>query len=842
MKLSSSLSVTAVLLLSSSSLETAFAGCPMGFSGKNPHTTDDASVPPMNKAAAANEHSMKVHKTPLVHFKLPPKDRDASTTFSEGGVLVDLAKADEKTREQHQEQQRKLDNMLYDPLTGYMQSSPAYSNQNVGDGYAIPEGGYAAVRQYVIDNILTNSKDFWPADFNSPTGPNYGGLFMRLAWHCNGTYRISDGRGGCDGGSIRFPPISLWPDNASLNMALELLIPVKEYFGPKLSWGDLIVLAADAAMEYMGGPVIGFCGGRIDWTNGDQALPLGPSVIQQSLFPCTGFKDGEECPVGEICPGCDAPLGTAAIGLIYVDPEGTPLGDVNQTAEHIREVFARMGFDDRQTVSAIGGGHAFGKCHGPCTKDAVIDKCADVPWGSHYGRDRELHHDIDQTYHDTCSQHCPAPDGNTTLTSWKQKMTSGLEVVWTSHPTSWDNEYFTALVDYEWVPYDGPGGHMQWEIKGGDGPDIQMLTSDVTLYMSNDSVYTALSMEYAASLDNLTRDFGQSWYQLMSRDMGPRTRCLGTELPPMQSWEEFDPPLSTDLPDYVPIRAAIQKSIDDEPSNVAAFATLAINCASTFRASDYRGGCNGAAIRFPPSIDWEENEGTSGFLKLLEPIKDEFSDISWSDLIVLAGQTSIESSGGIATPFCGGRSDADDGKKSVGLDFRIFNNNIYDSIMYNIANMGMSLSEGLALTATPDSINWLSMTGAGNTTISDSSGDTYTLSNQFFVNLMDSDDDVVTDWFKGEFIPIAEAFVDDNGYFLDQYAKAFNYLVTADLFDGPTKNACQGVNTPTLEGQSASPTDSPVDDDAESAASSIVTVSGTFFALLAAASPWMVMA
>ena len=174
---------------------------------------------------------------------------------------------------------------------------------------------------------------------------------------------------------------------------------------------------------------------------------LGPSVIQQSLFPCTGFKDGEEeCPVGEICPGCcDAPLGTAAIGLIYVDLEGTPLGDVNQTAEHIREVFARMGFNDRQTVSAIGGGHAFGKCHGPCTKDAVIDKCADVPWGSHYGRDRESHHDIDQTYHNTCSQHCPAPDGNTTLTSWKQKMTSGLEVVWTSHPTSWDNEYFTAL-------------------------------------------------------------------------------------------------------------------------------------------------------------------------------------------------------------------------------------------------------------------------------------------------------------------------------------------------------------------------------------------------------------
>ena len=154
----------------------------------------------------------------------------------------------------------------------------------------------------------------------------------------------------------------------------------------------------------------------------------------------------------------------------------------------------------------------------------------------------------------------------------------------------------------------------------------------------------------------------------------------------------------------------------------------------------------------------------------------------------------------------------------------------------------MSLLEGLALTAAPDSINWLSMTGAGNTTISDSSGNTYTLSNQFFVNLMDSDDDVVTDWFKGEFIPIAEAFVDDNGFFLDQYAKAFNYLVTANLFDGPTKNAYQGVNTPTLEGQSASPTDSPVDDDAESAASSIVTISGIFFALLAAASPWMVMA
>ena len=204
--------------------------------------------------------------------------------------------------------------------------------------------------------------------------------------------------------------------------------PVKEKHGEKLSWGDLIVLAADAAIESMGGPMIGFCGGRIDVTNGDQSLPLGPSVIQQTLMPC----GEDQCPVGEICPGCEPPLGSAAVGLIYVNPVGTPPGEFEPTAANIREVFARMGFDDRMTVAAIGGGHAFGKCHGPCLAEEVIKKC---------GINSENDND------NTCHKFCPNPTTNSTEGpyTWEQKMTSGLEVTWTRQPTSWSNDFFKNM-------------------------------------------------------------------------------------------------------------------------------------------------------------------------------------------------------------------------------------------------------------------------------------------------------------------------------------------------------------------------------------------------------------
>lgn len=737
-------------------LSTVSAQCPFASMGNK------ATGPNPHGFAVANEQSMLDNNTPLVRFKEPKKDRQL---FQDDGNIV--------------------------------VGKTAYSNQNVGDGYAIPEGGYSSVRQDVIDMVLTNSKEFWPADFTGPVGPSYGGLLIRLAWHCNGTYRTSDGRGGCDGAQIRFDPVANWADNASLNMALELLKPVKDKHGDTLSWGDLIVLAADASIAHMGGPVIGFCGGRIDQPNGDEALPLGPSVIQQSLMPC-----GDLCPVGEICPDCAAPLGTEAIGLIYVEPAGTPIGAFDGTAQNIREVFGRMGFDDRMTVAAIGGGHAFGKAHGACSAEEQIEIC-DEPTEDSVSALR-------------CHQFCPSPTSGSMEGpySWQQKSTSGFEITWTTNPTTWDNEYFQNMFDYTWITETSPGGHLQWktttnETFPGIDANIGMFTTDLALAFG-DEEYAKLSREYAADLDSLTNDFGMAWYQLMTRDMGPRTRCLGDEQPPIQPYEEKFSlgPLSLDKPNYVPIRSAIQQLIDETPSTTAAFSSLAVQCASTFRFSDYQGGCNGAAIRYPPSRDWESNNGASSTLELLQPIKDEFAAISWADLIVLAGQTAIENSGVQPLPFCGGRVDADDGEKAVGLDPKIYNNNTYDSIMYDITNKGLTLAEGVALFATPNLpiaqviLDKTAATMDGTVKVSRTVDNTkselssYQVSSNYFVELKNTNPNSVL--FTGSLGAIVEKFLGDNDYFLEQYGKAFNYMMTADLFDGPNQNACQGVNDPTL--------------------------------------------
>ena len=322
-----------------------------------------------------------------------------------------------------------------------------------------------------------------------------------------------------------------------------------------------------------------------------------------------------------------------------------------------------------------------------------------------------------------------------------------------------------------------------------------------------------ISKEYATNLESLTNDFGTAWYQLMSRDIGPRTRCLGEELPiEIQPWEKHMAfgPLSTPKPDYIPIRIAIQNSIDETPSNIASFATLAIQCASTFRSSDYQGGCNGAAIRFPPSIDWDTNNGAHASLVLLEPIKNGFPNVSWSDLIILAGQTAMEAAGGNPLPFCGGRVDVENGDKSVGLEPKIYNNNTYDSVMYDISNKGLSLAEGIALFATPNLplANIITIDGVITTDNSISlskrasvanENNSYQISNALFVELNDTDPNSVL--LMGDLGNIVNQFANDNEYFLEQYAKAYNYLMTADLFAGPTKNACQGVSDPTIKGQ-----------------------------------------
>lgn len=687
-------------------------------------------------------------------------------------------------------------------------SSP-YSNQREGDGATIPEGGYEAVR-VDLTALLTNSQAPWPADFDAPEGPNYGGLFIRLAWHCNGSYRISDGRGGCDGGNIRFSPENVWPDNASLNFALDLLKPTKEKFGESLSWGDLIVLAGDTAIKSMGGPVIGFCGGRIDNSDGAESEPLGPSVIQQELMPC-----GDDiCPEGMVCPGCQSPLGAAFMGLIYVNPEGPEghKGDFEASAASIREVFGRMGFNDRATVATIGGGHAFGKCHGACPADQV----------------------------DSETEMCPGGD------TWEHKFTSGLELKWTTTPTTWSNQYFKNLFAYNWINTTSPAGALQWEPEGENMPPIGMLTTDLAL-AEGDSEYKKLSSEYAEDLGAITKDFGEGWYQLMSRDMGQRERCLGDELPEMQAWETSLGPLKASLPDYVPVRKMIQKSIGDDENNLSLFAQLAMQCSNTFRQTDYRGGCNGARIRFEPEISWESNDGASDALEKLKPIKDAHSDVSWADIIVLAGQTAIEAAGGNKMSFCGGRVDAENGDASVGLKPVIYNNNTDASTVYDMAQKGLSMEEGVALFATPADgamelsnryFKELKAAAEGSTTDGTMEGS----NSQMYKNMGSMWGDQAL--LQETLTPIVDAFANDNTLFLETYAMAWNYMVTSDLFDGPTKNACEGVDTPTVEVEgdpSSTPTLSPTTSNtaaptsAPSAASHVSFAAASFVSIAAVA-------
>lgn len=453
------------------------------------------------------------------------------------------------------------------PFLKQKDQSAVYFQRNLqtrtreGDG-GVPDEGYAKVKED-IKTLLTDSKAFFPADFSPPVGPNYGGLMIRLAWHCSGSYRQSDGRGGCDGGRIRFDPELNWPDNANLNNALKLLEPVKDKYGSKLSWGDLIILAGNTAIESMGGPVIGFCGGRIDDTDGSDSLILGPSVEQEAIAPCQTLNPSRqgECNLVE-----GSPIGPTTVGLIYVNPAGPSgsEGDPIASGADIRRAFGNMGFNDTETVSLVGGGHAFGKCHGACD---------DPPCG----RDTDLEGIGPNTF------------------------TSGFEGPWTIQPTTWSNEYFNNLFNFEWELITGPGGNIQWTPKNADGsagPDIMMLTSDIAL--SKDSDYTSISQAYAANIDVLNKDFMHSWYRLTTQDMGPISRCVGDSIPPPQNFQDPLPGATATVreagTDFVEVRTKLQGLLDDDSSNGPAFVNLAFRCASTYRDTDYKGGCNGAVF------------------------------------------------------------------------------------------------------------------------------------------------------------------------------------------------------------------------------------------------------
>jgi len=502
----------------------------------------------------------------------------------------------------------------------------------------------AAVKRDIF-SLMTTSQHWWPADYG-----HYGPLFIRMAWHSAGTYRVGDGRGGAGGGNQRFAPLNSWPDNVNLDKARLLLWPVKQKYGRKLSWGDLMVLAGNCALESMGFKTFGFGGGREDLWEPEEDVNWGTETTWL----------GDERYSGE--RQLDKPLGAVQMGLIYVNPEG-PNGnpDPLASARDIRETFARMAMDDEETVALIAGGHTFGKTHGagPASnvgrepEGATIEQQG-LGWKNSFGSGR----------------------GGDTISS-------GLEGAWTPNPIKWDNGFFDTLFGYEWELTKSPAGAHQWKPKDGAGagtvPDAHdstkrhapfMLTSDIALRV--DPAYARISKRFHDNPQQFADAFARAWFKLTHRDMGPRVRYLGPEVPAEHLiWQDPVPVVDHPLIDAEDISALKGKLLASGLS-ISQLVATAWASASTFRGSDKRGGANGARIRLAPQKDWEANQPAqlAKVLAALERVRDEFNGaqaegkkVSLADLIVLGGCAAVEQAaknGGhqLVVPFTQGRTDA----------------------------------------------------------------------------------------------------------------------------------------------------------------------------------------
>jgi catalase-peroxidase len=493
-----------------------------------------------------------------------------------------------------------------------------------------------------IERVMTNSQDWWPADFG-----HYGPLFIRMAWHAAGTYRIHDGRGGAGSGQLRFAPLGSWPDNANLDKAKRLLWPIKRKYGRKISWADLMVLTGNVALESMGFKTFGFAGGRedvwepehVNW--GSEATWLGDERYS-----------GERQLAN--------PFGAVQMGLIYVNPEG-PNGnpDPIAAARDIRETFRRMAMNDEETVALIAGGHTFGKAHGAAPADKF---CGPEPEG---GNLEEQGFGWKSSYETGRGPH---------------STTSGLEVTWTTTPTKWSNDFFTHLFEYDWELTTSPAGAKQWKPKDGAGEGTvphahdkskkiapSMLTTDLSLRF--DPVYEKISRRFYQNPQEFADAFAKAWFKLTHRDMGPIARYLGPEVPKQpQLWQDPVPPVAHELigaKDIVALKAKILAS----GLTVSQLASTAWASASSFRGTDKRGGANGARIRLAPQKDWKVNNPPelARALKVLEGIQKEFSagtaKVSLADLIVLGGCAAVEKAAkdaghNVQVPFTPGRTDA----------------------------------------------------------------------------------------------------------------------------------------------------------------------------------------
>ncbi len=585
-----------------------------------------------------------------------------------------------------------------------------------------------------LRRLMTDSQDWWPADYG-----HYGGLFIRMAWHSAGTYRISDGRGGAGTGAQRFAPLNSWPDNANLDKARRLLWPIKKKYGNRISWADLMILAGNVALESMGFKTFGFGGGRVDIWEPEEDINWGVED--------TWLGDQRRQADGSIEPT----YGAVQMGLIYVNPEG-PNGnpDPIAAARDIREIFGRMAMNDDETVALIAGGHTFGKCHGACPASYVGPEPEAAPleeqglgWKNRYGSGK-------------------GPD----------TYTGGPEGAWTPTPTRWDMSYLETLYGYEWELTKSPAGAWQWRPKGGAGegtvPDAHdpnrrhapmMLTTDLALRM--DPAYDKICRHFLAHPEEFADAFARAWFKLTHRDMGPKVRYLGPEVPAEDLiWQDPLPPVDHPLIDADDIRALKAKVLASGlPS--ADFIRTAWAAASTFRGSDKRGGANGARIRLAPQKDWEVNEPArlARVLATLDEIRQDFNAtapvgkrVSLADLIVLAGSAAIEEAARkaghtIEVPFTPGRTDASQEQTDVASFAPLephadgFRNYLKPGLLARAEEYLIDRAQLLTLTAPELTVlvGGLRVLGANH---GDAPHGVFThrpgvLSNDFFVNLLD---------------------------------------------------------------------------------------------------------
>ncbi|MDB5197918.1 MAG: katG [Flaviaesturariibacter sp.] len=604
--------------------------------------------------------------------------------------------------------------------------------------------------------LMTDSQEWWPADFG-----HYGPFFVRLTWHSAGTYRIYDGRGGGGGGQQRFAPLNSWPDNVNLDKARRLLWPIKQKYGRKISWADLIILVGNVALESMGFKTFGFAGGRADtweaaedvywgaektWLGNEERYQKGkPGVAGHGVVPSDEDADGNFHDASKL----EVPLAAAHMGLIYVNPEG-PDGnpDPLAAARDIRITFGRMAMDDEETVALIAGGHSFGKTHGAAPSDNVGKEPAatdmdaqNFGWHNKFGIGK-------------------GPD----------TITSGLEVTWTTTPTQWSNNYFENLFAFEWELTKSPGGAHQWIAKdaGDIIPDAYdatkrhkptMLTTDVALRM--DPAYEKISRHFLENPDAFADAFARAWFKLTHRDMGPKALYLGPDVPAEDLiWQDPIPAVHHPLIDAADI-ASLKEAIAASGLSVAQAVSTAWASAATFRGSDKRGGANGARIRLAPQKDWHVNNPAQLYtvLEALEGIQADFNKkatggkkVSLADLIVLAGCAAIEQAAKeaghtITVPFTPGRADATQEQTDVEsaryLEPRADGFRNYRKIQSEVSTEALLVDKAQLLTLTaPEMTVLVGGMRVLNTNFDGSAHGVFTntpgkLTNDFFVNLLD---------------------------------------------------------------------------------------------------------